>query len=153
MIHSFMRRLWALAFVTAALQFAPPALAGYVFDNGPGDGTVNVEVDGFGAFGSALSDDTDDAFYDPVGAAGPIGTTFESYVAIGWGTGSRTRLDSDEFSDPGVTADPANPLRGTSMFTFGDLMFELEQVLVPSFDASGNQVGSRLDQVLSLIHI
>jgi len=47
-------------------------------NNGTGDGTVSITVDGYGSFGSSTP--AGNAFYDPVGATESQGTVYESAV-------------------------------------------------------------------------
>lgn len=47
-------------------------------NNGTGDGTVSITVDGYGSFGNSTP--AGDAIYDPVGSIGPQGTVYESAV-------------------------------------------------------------------------
>ena len=50
---------------------------------GTGDGSLRVEVDPFGAYGSAVrAEESGDAFYDPVGDIDIAGTTFDSGIAV-----------------------------------------------------------------------
>jgi hypothetical protein len=126
---------------TAGVEAAP-----YVLSNSPGDGTVTVGVEGRGAFGSAIGPDGTNAVYDPVGAGGPAGTSFESWVAIRIGsltTGARTALTSGTFgSNPTVTGTPTT---GTSSFAFSGLGFVLTQTLTPLMSGL-SQTGSLLTQ-------
>jgi len=49
--------------------------------NGVGDGSVTVTVDAYGSFGSSTP--AGNAVYDPIGAIGPAGTTYESGLYFG----------------------------------------------------------------------
>lgn len=116
-----------------------------------GDGSVRVNVDAFGAFGSAVgSTDTSDAFYDPVGEQGEAGTTFESGVAIRIGNeGTRTFLNtgSGGLENPGFITESLQ--NATSAFTFANLNFGLTQQVIPIFDG-GVKTGSTLIQTYNI---
>ncbi|MGE3284356.1 MAG: PEP-CTERM sorting domain-containing protein [Alphaproteobacteria bacterium] len=120
--------------------------ATFELSNGPGDGSVTVGVDGFGAFGGAVGDDSTDAIFDPVGPIGPGGTTFHSGVFISGGPPSFLTSGSIG-STGGLSNPPISFVNGsaTSSFTHGFLQFNLTQTLVESFDGAA-RVGSRLDQ-------
>jgi hypothetical protein len=143
------RPLWA--FGALVVVVAVPALAApYTLTNGPGDGTVTVGVDGFGAFGSSVGADSTNAIYDPVGAGGPAGTTYQSGVAIRFSTtgGGRTFLTSGNIGGSGGLANPAvagSPTLGVSAFVFGPLSIRLTQTLTPLMTGSV-QTGSLLTQ-------
>lgn len=128
--------------------------APHILDNGPGDGTVRVGVDGYGAFGSSVGTDSSDAIYDPVGGGAPAGTTFESGVAIRFGgAGGRTFLTSGDIGGSGGLANPlvaGNTTTASSTFSLGGLDFSLSQTLVPLFDNAANRIGTRLDQVYDI---
>lgn len=151
-----LRGTTALAVVVAVLTAASGVAmaAPHTLTNAPGDGTVTVGVDGFGAFGSSVGTDSTDALYDPVGAIGVGGTTFESGVAIRFSAtaGGRTFLTSGFIAGSGGLLNP--PVAGTSTtatsaFTFGALSFSLTQTLTPLI-SGGSQVGSDLTQVYSM---
>ncbi len=110
--------------------------APFVLNNGPGDGTVNVGVDGFGSFGSSVGGNSTNAVFDPVGAAPPAaGTSFESGLAIRFGSsGGRTFLTSGDIGGSGGLANPTvsgTAASGSSSFGFGGLTFSLTQALTP----------------------
>jgi hypothetical protein len=113
---------------TAAVLAVPFAL-----NNGPGDGKVSVGVDGYGAFGSSVGADSANAIYDPVGAIGPAGTSFESGVAIRFGgAGGYDFLTSGDIGGSGGLGSvgvAGTPLSGSSSFSFGGLSFTLVQTL------------------------
>jgi MYXO-CTERM domain-containing protein len=109
-----------------------------------------VEVDGFGSFGSSIGGTgTGDAFYDPVGVIGSAGTTFESAVAIGFGQ-TREYLTTGSLSGTSggtalsVDAGTQTSTFVSSSFTYGLLDFALSQSLVSLTS------GTRLDQVYSI---
>lgn len=61
---------------------------------GSGDGSVEVDIDGYGSFGRAQDGSaTGDAIIDPIGGGEPVGTMYESGVAIGVGTDRRFLSD------------------------------------------------------------
>jgi hypothetical protein len=135
----------ALGFSLTSQTVAAP----FVLNNGPGDGSVNVGVDGFGAFGSSIGPDSTNAVYDPVGAGGPAGTSFESGVAIRFGgAGGRSFLTSGDIGGSGGLLNPA-VLGGASTFTSGPLSFSLQQTLVPLFTGM-TQTGSQLIQTYTI---
>jgi hypothetical protein len=127
--------------------------APFILTNAPGDATVTVGVDGYGAFGSSVGGDSTDANYDPVGAIGVAGTTFESGVAIRFGAaGPRSFLTSGDIGGSGGLVNPAvagNATSATSSFTFGGLSFSLTQTLTPLLDGP-TQTGSLLTQTYAI---
>jgi len=130
--------------------FAAP----YTLTNSPGDGTVTVGVDGFGAFGLAVGPDSTNARYDPVGVLGPTDTTFDTGTAIRMSTTSGTRQfltsgiigGSGSLTNPTVTGSSTS---GTSSFSFGGLSFTLIQTLTPLLSGS-SQTGSTLTQTYTI---
>lgn len=132
-------------FNTSPAAWAAP----FTLTNGPGDGTVNVGVDGFGAFGGSGSADTADAIYDPVGLGTPAGTSFQSEIAIRFGaSGARTFLSTPGFANPTVTGSSTS---ASSSFLFGGLSFQLEQTLVPLY-SGGLLTGTELRQTYSILN-
>lgn len=130
--------------VTAGAWAAP-----FILSNGPGDGTLSVGVDGFGAFGSGVSADTSGAIYDPIGAGAAAGTSFASDLAIRFGTaGARTFLGTPGFTNPAVTGTPTS---ANSNFLFGGLSFQLQQTVVPLF-AGGLLTGTEMRQSYSILN-
>ena len=131
--------------------FAAP----FPLDNGPGDGTLMVGVDGFGAFGLAIGTDSTNAFYDPVGAAGPTDTTFESGIAIrtiDLTTGARSFLTSGTIGSSGGLTNPTvsgTSTSGSSTFSDSGLSFTLVQTLAPTFTGS-SQTGTILTQTYTI---
>jgi len=133
--------------LSAGAQAAP-----FVLTNGAGDGTVSVGVDGFGAFGSSVGGDQTDATYNPVGAGGAAGTTFESGVAVRLGTtgGARTFLTSGDIGGSGGLLNPVvsgTSTSGSSSFALpiSGIAATLTQVLTPLFTGM-TQTGSLLTQ-------
>lgn len=131
------------------MLWAAASPAGTVLTNGPGDGTVTVGVDGYGAFGSTVGSNSSDADYDPIGPSGAAGTTYQSGVAIRVGSsGGRTFLTSGNIGGTGGLTEPAvggTSTTATSSFVFGGLSFALNQVLTPLF-AGPDRTGSLLTQ-------
>jgi hypothetical protein len=124
--------------------------APYTLTNGPGDGSLSVGVDGYGAFGSSIGANATNAVYDPVGAAPPAaGTTFESGLAFRVGeSGARTFLTSGNIGSSGGLGNPSitgNITAGASSFTVGDLTFSLTQALT-AIMSGASQTGSLLTQ-------
>lgn len=98
----------------------------HALSTGSGDGSLNVDLDGYGSFGSVVLP-SGDAIYDPIGTIGAASTTFESGVAIRLGnSGPRQFLTSGFIGSSGGLAAP--PISGssttaTSSFAFGSLNF------------------------------
>lgn len=130
-----------------------PAMA-ITLNNGPGDGSVTMGVDGFGSFGYDVEGTgTSEAIYNPVGAITPAGTTFESGVALGFG-GTRTFLSSGNIGGSGNLTNPAitgSSTSANSSFTSGGLNFQLTQTLIPLFNGT-TRTGSALTQVYNIIN-
>ena len=141
---------WAGLVNIAGVASASP----YLLSNSPGDGSVDVNVDGYGSFGVSIGANASDAIYDPIGPGTPAGTTFESGLAIRFGdTGSRQFLTSGLIGSSGALPNPTvsgSATSGTSAFSFGGLDFVLSQVLSPRFDVSANRIGSRLTQTYTI---
>ena len=118
---------------SAQIVFAAP----FMLENGPGDGTISVGVNGYGGFGDFNGPDAEDAFYDPVGPGIPTKTTLASAIAIRLGTeetdGPREFLTTgfDLFGSGGL-ANPVvagTPTSATSTFFSKGLQFDLIQTL------------------------
>ncbi len=135
-------------FLSTALIASPAWAIPFTLSNGPGDGSVAVGVDGFGAFGSSAGTNTTNASYDPVVASPPAGTTYESGVAIRFGSsGPRSFLISGDIGGSGGLTNPivtGTSTSASSAFSFGGLNFGLSQELI-SLTA-----GSRLDQTYTI---
>ena len=153
-----MRSLFSIILGIAILGlfgFSQSAFAApYTLDNGPGDGTISVGVDGFGAFGLAIGTDSTNAFYDPVGATGPTETTFESAIAIRTDitTGARSFLASGFIGSSGGLTNPTvtgSLTSGSSTFSNSGLSFTLIQTLAPTFTGS-SQTGTILTQTYTI---
>jgi len=121
----------------------------FVLSNGPGDGTLSVGVDGFGAFGSGIGPEASNSIYDPVGA-GAKGTTHESAIAIEIGTGgTRSFLTSGFVGISGNLPNPTVMPDGSSTFSNSGLNFALSQTLEPIF-SGGTQTGTILIQTYTI---
>ncbi len=123
----------------------------YGLSTGSGDGSLNIAVDGYGSFGSAVGGtQAGEAIYDPVGPIQAASTTFESGVAIRFGTsGARQFLTSGNIGSSTSLGDVA--ISGTSTsanstFTYNTLNFQLLQTVAPMSNSSGVQTGSVLGQ-------
>lgn len=136
--------------INFGVKLPPVGTAPFYLSNIPGDGTVRVGVDGFGAFGSFAGALADEATFDPVGPIGPAGTTFQSAVALGLG-GTRvmlaTGVGSSSLTNPLVTGSTTS---GSSSFINQGLQFQLQQTLEALFDSQGQRVGSRLVQTYTI---
>jgi len=130
----------------------------HALSTGIGDGSLTVGVDGYGSFGSAVGGvETDIASYDPIGSLAAASTTFESGVAIRFGsTGTRQFLTSGSIGSSGGL--PSVSITGsgtiaTSTFTLGGLSFELLQTVAPMVDDLGGRTGSILGQSYRVTNI
>jgi len=142
--------------VLGLFGFSQSAFAADPFslNNGPGDGTLLVGVDGFGAFGLSSGSHTTNAFYDPVGPGGSASTTFESAIAIRFDTtsGARSFLASGLIGSSGGLSNPTvtgSSTSGSSTFSNGGLSFSLVQTLAPTFTGS-SQTGTILTQTYTI---
>lgn len=144
-----LKRSIGLAALLAATTIASADAAPFVLTNGAGDANLTVGVDGYGSFGSAIGPNADNAVYDPVGATGPAGTTFESAIAIRLGrVGVRSYLTSGDIASTGLLANPTvtgSSTSASSSFSFGGLNFALTQTLTPLV-SGGSQTGTVLTQ-------
>lgn len=122
----------------------------YALSTGTGDGSLNIEVDGFGAFGSVVGSTAGPATYDPIGAINASSTTFESGVAVRFGnSGPRQFLTSGFIGSSGGLPEPTptgSTTSAVSNFSTGSLAVELTQVVAPIRDDSEVQTGSVLTQ-------
>ena len=123
---------------------------GQAMTTGNGDGTLDITVDGYGAFGSVVTTDAGPANYDPVGVVPQASSVFQSALAIRMNqtSGTRQYLSSSTIYNNSL---PTIPISGTSTtansnFSYGGLNVALGQVLAPVLDAGLNQVGSMLTQ-------
>lgn len=148
------------SFVVAALAIASTinistkSAQAFTLDNTPGDGTLQVGVDGFGSFGLAVGGaGTTNAFYDPIGSQGLTETTFDSGVAIRFGdSGSRGFLTSGSIGGSGGLVNPlvtGTATQANSSFNIGNLQFNLTQSLESLFD-EGNRTGTELTQTYTI---
>lgn len=99
-----------------------------------GDGSLRVNIDAYGSFGSLVEGDTSDAFYDPVDEIDEAGTMFESGVAFRFAGGpSRTFLTTGFIGDSGGLNNPGFLQKSTtnadSIFTIDSLNFSLNQTV------------------------
>lgn len=143
----------ALVIASTTSIFTESAKA-FQLDNTPGDGSLQVGVDGYGSFGLAVGGDgTTDAFYDPIGSQGLTETTFESGVAIRFGdSGSRNFLTSGSIGSSGGLVNAGvtgTATQANSSFNFGSLQFNLIQGLESLFD-EGNPTGTELKQTYTI---
>lgn len=111
--------------------------AATLLSNGNGDGSLQVTVDAYGAYGSA-SGTGDQAFYDPVGALGRSGTTFQSAVYF---SPSANFLTEGNFGNgvgglPPIAFTSANTTEAVSTFTLNSFAITLTQTVEP-FDGEG----------------
>lgn len=138
--------------VALGIVSSSPALAVTLFTP-PGDGSLSVGVDAYGSFGSSIGAGASNLNYDPVGAVGSSGTTFQSGLAIGFG-GPRTFLTTGFIGSSGGLPNPGflttSPTQATSSFSFGGLSFALTQVVSELSGPGGNRIGSQLRQDYSI---
>ena len=114
---------------------------------GSGDGSLRVEVNNVGTFGSSAGFDVSDAFYDPIGALTEAGTTFESMVAIRIGNeGGRVFLTPEEDAD----FDTTTTTTAESSFSLSGLDFGLDQRVTNLFSNEEEIVGSTLTQTYTI---
>jgi len=124
-------------FGSSQIAFAAP----FILNNGPGDGTVTVGVNGFGGFGSFNGPDASDAIFDPV-ADLPAKTTLASAIAIRSGPGVWSFLTSgsDMFGSGGLTNPTfdlgSTPTMAISSFSSNGLNFNLVQTLTKTFSGT-----------------
>lgn len=150
--------VWQLgAAVGVVLGASAAATAAPVYlTTGTGEGSLTVGVDAYGAFGSSVGTESDDALYDPVGPIQQAGTMFESGVALQVGTsGTRQFLTVGLIGSSGGlpnVAVSATSTSATSTFTVGSLRFNLTQTLQPQFQ-NNQRVGARLSQTYSITNI
>jgi hypothetical protein len=131
----------------------------FILTNGDNDGQVNVEVDGYGAFGRALPSSTTgtlEAFYNPVGPGAIAGTVFESEVAFRLNSVGERVFLAEDLINPPAGSSPVPSLIGQATntqvqtaFKFGNLNFGLTQSLSSLFSGT-TQTGSRLTQTYSI---
>lgn len=141
-------RILRNATVCAIAAVGSAHAAPFTLTNGIGDAAVTVGVDGFGSFGSSVGSDTTDAVFNPIGATAAAGTTYESGVAIRFGSsGPRTFLTSGDIVGSGL---PNPNVTGTSTaanssFSVGVLNVTLTQTLTP-LTTNSVQTGTVLTQ-------
>ncbi len=122
----------------------------YGLTTGTGDASLSVSVDGYGAFGSAVGGQAGEAVYDPVGSIAAASTTYESGVAIRFGsTGARQFLTASSIGGSGGLSDVAvtgTSTTASSTFSDGGLTFNLLQTVALMTDSTGARTGSLLGQ-------
>ncbi|MEH2246129.1 PEP-CTERM sorting domain-containing protein [Nostoc sp.] len=139
---------------TVTFSLLGESASAFTLTNGPGDGTVSIGVDGFGSFGlNPRGNGTNDALFDPIGAQGLTGTTFDSGVAIRLGnSGGRTFLTSGSIGGSGGLTNPTvtgTSTQANSIFSFDALKFNLVQLITPLLD-NGSQTGTVLTQTYTI---
>ena len=111
----------------------------HTLTNGPGDGTVSIDIGPFGDFSGAP--------YDPVGPGGPASTTFDSDVYFRTGTtGARTTLRSEGFGTESTIRGLSDEANTTFTIDGGNLTVAFTQLIEPLFDAMGAMSGTLLTQ-------
>lgn len=140
--------------IASTISISTESAKAFTLSNTPGDGSVQVGVDGFGSFGLAVGGTgTTDAFYDPIGIQGLTETTFDSGVAIRFGTsGTRSFLTSGSIGGSGGLTNPlltGTPTQANSSFNFNNLQFNLTQGLESLFNA-GSRTGTVLEQTYTI---
>ena len=137
-----------IASVAALILAASPALAGdrsksteklrtqpaaasktiATFDNGNGDGSVRLSVDGYGSFGSTTP--VGDVSYDPAGEIGPSGAVWESAIFFGpFGNFLSTGDFHTGAALPAVKLKKISSSTYVSQFKLGEFKFTLTQTL------------------------
>ncbi len=144
------RSLGVLARRLLASEPLEQRLVLHALSTGSGDGSVNLDVDGYGAFGGAVGGVAGQAIYDPIGSIGPSSTTFESGVAVRVGSsGSRQFLTSGSIGSSGGLPEPTvtgSLTSAISNFSLGQLNVQLTQTVAPTLDDNSVQTGSILVQ-------
>jgi hypothetical protein len=118
----------------------------YPLDNGPGDGTVDLGVDGYGSLGFDIGYDD---YYDPIGVSVPdqVSTIYRGYPLIRTSEG-RFYFVGDAAGSPSVTGTATS---ASSSFTdvTSLLSFDLTQVVTPLWNGS-TRIGSLLTQTYAI---
>lgn len=140
--------------IASTISISTESAKAFELDNTPGDGSLQVGVDGFGSFGLNVGGTgTSNAFYDPIGSQSLTETTFDSGVAIRFGdSGSRDFLTSGNIGSSGGLQNPdvtGTATQANSSFDFGSLQFNLTQSLESLFD-EGNRTGTKLEQTYTI---
>jgi hypothetical protein len=140
--------------IASTISISTESAKAFELDNTPGDGSLQVGVDGFGSFGLSVGGTgTSDAFYDPIGSQSLTETTFDSGVAIRFGdSGSRDFLTSGNIGGSGGLLNPdvtGTATQANSSFDFSSLQFNLTQSLESLFD-EGNRTGTELQQTYTI---
>ncbi|MEO0684236.1 MAG: hypothetical protein AAFY76_04080, partial [Cyanobacteria bacterium J06649_11] len=125
---------------------------------GSGDGSLRVDVDAFGAFGSDVGFEISDAFYDPIGELTEAGTTYESGIAFRLGNeGERAFLTTGNIGDINGSVSLTEFDLGTttdtsvaSTFNYEGLDFALTQEVANLFSDEEEISGSNLTQTYTI---
>ncbi|GGE22102.1 hypothetical protein GCM10011360_08250 [Primorskyibacter flagellatus] len=135
-----------LAALLCASILASPANA-FTLSNGTGDGTLTVEVDAYGSFGTAfIGTEAGGAIYDPIGANGPATTVFESFVYFPFVNG---RVPAGSAATRTATVVSQSGTELVTNFGVNLLNITLTQRLLDSFEGS-TRVGTVLSQQFSI---
>jgi uncharacterized repeat protein (TIGR01451 family) len=102
-------------------------------DNGPGDGSVAIAVDAYGAFGSSITGPPA-AVYDPLGSEPPASTVFDSAIYFSPLDDYLTTspLGGSTGNLPDIPFTSASPTQLTSSFSVAEFNFALTQSLSPA---------------------
>jgi len=106
--------------------------------NGTGDASLMITVDSYGAYGSSVTPNGEDAVYDPVGVVGPSDTTFASSV---WFSPIDNFLAEADLGNnigqlPAVPFTSTAPATASSNFTLGGFVVQLTQTVSPPNNGS-----------------
>ena len=123
-----------------------------ILSTSPGDGSLSIDVDSFGAFGSSF-DSTESggsAILNPVGEIESVDTVFESSLAIDIindDSPERVFISQENFTAPEFSS--VTDTTATSGFSYSGLDFSLEQQV---FDLNNNEerTGSNLRQTYTI---
>ena len=151
-----LRQKVILAALLLSVTILPALALAYTLNNGTGDGTVSVGVDGYGAYGAEATG-TSGARFDPFGVAVPRDSSLliASSVAIRFdGTGTRTFLAAGTFGthaglDPPHPTPSGSLTSASSSFDYNNLHFDLVQSLNPVM-SGGSQVGTVLTRTYTI---
>src|SRR5258705_6679629 len=144
-----MRAATAAGILASVALLAPraDAVPPHTLDNGPGGGTLDLDVNGFGTFGNDI---VGHDYYDPVGSYVPerTNTIFESWLFIRPAGAGQFSALYDSAGSPPVTGTATS---ASSSFTDGTsgLAFDLTQVLTPVWNGS-TRIGTLLTQTYAI---
>lgn len=114
----------------------------------PGDGSLRVEVDVYGTFGSNFVGTDSGAFYDPLGETGEADTVFESFLVLrGNDIEGNISLTSSDLGD--LEFINTSSSTAESNFTVAGLEFELNQT-VSDILGEEQRIGSSLLQTYTI---